>query len=373
LFSSTGFSQATEEEKACKEALYTALEKLDSPQKKDIACIIFLNPKYDIQKILRYFDGIDNVGISAEGVITQEEEFEGEKSGISLLLIDKRYLYCETFSVSVPWKYEREIGRKIGERFDTEIPSTLILFATPFYNIQEVLDGIRETTEKIKVVGGVASSPPGTPIFSFENGSIGSYVLSGIFIEGVEITTRIAKSCKPIGETLIVTSSYKNIIEEINGESAAEILDEMVVEGTVENPDYISLPWFVGDVVDEENELIRFYPILDSKDGAIYIGGEIEKGKVIKFGVMSKEFAEESSKTEFLSIPQDGDFGLFFNCVARGKRLFKKKNFDISIIKKKAKFPIAGFFGNGEITTTKFPTLLTYTGCFTIFKKVPIS
>jgi small ligand-binding sensory domain FIST len=373
LLSSTGFSQATEEEKACKEALDMALEKLGFPQQKNLACIIFLNPKYNIKKVLSFFEGIDNVGVSAEGVITQEGEFEGEEAGISLLLIDKRYLYCETFSVSVPWRYEREIGRKIGERFDTEIPSTLILFPTPFYNIQEILDGIKENTEKIKVVGGVASSPPGAPIFSFENGSVGSYVLSGIFIEGVEITARVAKSCKPIGEPLVVTSSYKNIIEEINGESAVEVLDEMLVEGTMENPDYVSLPWFVGDVVDEENELIRFYPILDSKDGAIYIGGEIEKGKVIKFGVMSKEFAEESSKTEFLSIPQDGDFALFFNCVARGKRLFKKKNFDISIIKKKAKFPIAGFFGNGEIASVRSPTLLTYTGCLTIFKKILIS
>ncbi|GEM_PF-1011357 len=376
MFCATSFSNLKNEEKACKSIIDEVLNKLESPRKKDIMLIVFLSPKYNVEKVIDFFSDIDNIGVSVGGNITDEGEFEGEESGISVLAIDKRYIRCESFSLSVPQIGLRDLGRKIAERFATDIPSSLILFPTPFYNIDEILSGIKEAkSENLFVTGGVASSYGNSPIFTFENGSIGSYAISGVFLEGVEGNARIAQSCKIVSSKFIVTSSENNVIEEIDGELASDVLNDVASEIIAEDPDIGKLPWFVGVEIESRLELFRFYPILDVKNGYIYIGGEVEVGKNIVFAVMSRKYADENSKIEFSSISPNlsYDFCMIFNCLARGRKFFGRKNHDISIVKRKLNCSMAGFFSNGEITTLGSPFLLTYSAVLANFRKVFIS
>ncbi|GBD03136.1 hypothetical protein HRbin19_00414 [bacterium HR19] len=338
--------------------------------------IIFLSSKYKVEKVMDFFSDIDNIGVSVGGNITDDGEFEGEESGISVLAIDKRYIRCQSFSFSVPQMGLREVGRKIAERFATDIPSSLILFPTPFYNIDEILNGIRDIkSDNLFVTGGVASSYGDSPIFTFENGSIGSYAISGVFLEGVEGSGRVAQSCKVVSSKFVVTSSETNVIEEIDGELASDVLNYVASEVITEEPDIGKLPWFVGVEIDSRLELFRFYPILDVKNGYIYVGGEVEVGKNIVFAVMSRKYADEISKMEFSSISPNlsYDFCMIFNCLARGKKFFGRKNHDISIVKKRLKCSIGGFFSNGEIITLGSPFLFTYSAVLANFRKVFIS
>ncbi len=374
---SVGFSSHPDTKKACELAFEEAISKLDYPKDKDLVGVIFTNPKYEHEKIVDFFRHIDNVGTSTSGNITAKGEFEGEKSGLSILLIDKRFIYCETFSVSVPWRNPREIGEMIGERFKSPFSSSLILFATPFYDVQEILIGVARSKGNLDVCGGIASAPVGLPTYSFENGSISSYILSGVFMEGVTSSIRIASSCEPVSDYLIVTSAMENTIEEIEGESAKDVLEEIYMETIEKKSEIKRAPWFVGEVIDEKTGIMRFYRITDVNERNIRVAGNIQTGSVIRFAVMTTEFANKSLEQEFTSIPHDTEFLLIINCIARGSKLFGKPDPHISTIKKlinERNITVAGFFSNGEIATIgNKPQLITYTGVMAMFRRQPVA
>jgi small ligand-binding sensory domain FIST len=58
------------------------------------------------------------------------------------------------------------------------------------------------------------------------------------------------------------------------------------------------------------------------------------------------------------------DFGLYFDCAARGKGLYGRADVDVQAIHERlGDFPLIGMFGGFELATTQgFPMLYTYTG-----------
>ena len=391
MVSATAYSLKTDTKSACREIKDTLLQKTEASSEKDISCILFVSPEHNIQDVLEEFREIDTIGISAVASFTEEsirgkkESGEGEEyipvndekdskfPKISALALDRRYVYCETFSASVPWGNLYDFGRKIGERFsETARNSSLILLATPFYDVDEILRGIKDTGAHLSVFGGISSAPPGYPMFSFENGSVGSYIISGIMLEGIEGTGSVAQSCEIISEYIIITSSHENIIREMDGEPAVEVIQRTYEKMLSEKGEkIIKNPWFIGVEVDERAGVMRFYPILDVKPTGITVAGKVKTGSLCKLAVFSEEYAESSVEQDLI-VDDESDFSLFFNCTARYEGLFtERQNYDIEFLSRRLKYPMAGFFSNGEIATIGSfgPYLLTYTGVLVSFRK----
>lgn len=364
----SGFSSDPDAKTACKQAYEKALSKFETPvSDKDIVALIFVTSRYDPQEVMGFFKGMDFVGTSTLGSITPDSE--SDTPGIVVNLINKREIYCETFSASVSGRKTREIGKLIAQRFETSFKSSLILLTTPFYDVSELLEGIGEESS-IKVSGGVSSSDVSGPIFVFENGNIGSYMLAGIFLEGLDTDFRILQSCRILGESFFVTHAYDNVIQEIEGLEAEDFLQEVLLPQASEEAEKAPL-WFIA--IPTEEEIPRFIPITHIEDGRIYLAENIDKrGYAISFeaniAYLSRKFSEKSAAQELSSLPTDIDFSLFFNCVARNSIIGKK---DISVAKRKNKinFEISGFLTNGEIATLRKPVLLTYTGVFALYSR----
>lgn len=365
---SCGFSSKAETKEACREAFEEALSKLEQTvTTKDILAMIFLSYKYAPDEVLKFFKGIDIIGLTTAGNIMPNGEFKGERSGITVNLINKRHLYCETFSVSVIGRRPREIGNMIAERFRSPFSSSIILFACPFYEVDEILQGIGESSD-IQVSGGIASTYKNNTIFMFENDTIGSYMVGGVFIEGVRVRYRTFQSCKVIGERFLVTSAYENVIEEIDGVGAEEYLWDLIP--LEELGEAAETMWFVAIPIDDDSEIHRFVPILEIKDGKIFLGGEVETGRVAYLAFFSPSVCLESAERESADLPKDADFGLLFSCISRG---FGFKKSDIAIINRKngnrLKFQISGLLTNGEIVTIRRPMLLNYTAVLSLFSR----
>ena len=387
MISATAYSQKTDTKSACREIKEKLLQKTETNSEKDISCILFVSPEHNIQDVLEEFREIDTVGISAIASFTEEsikvknneyEDIANEPHNskfpkISAIAFDRRYIYCETFSVSVPWSNLYDFGRKIGERFSEAAQnSSLILLATPFYEVDEILRGIKDTAGHLSVFGGVSSSPPGYPMFSFENGSVGSYIISGIVLEGIEGVGSVAQSCEIISEYIIITSSYENVIREMDGAPAIEVIQKTYEKMLSEKGEKIvKSPWFIGVEVDEKTGIMRFYPIVDVKPTGITVAGKVKTGSLCKLAVFSEEYAEDSVDQNLI-VDDESDFSLFFNCTARYEGLFtERQNYDIEFLSRRVKHPMAGFFSNGEIATINSfgPYLLTYTGVLASFRK----
>ncbi|MCS7213874.1 MAG: hypothetical protein NZ927_06615 [Candidatus Calescibacterium sp.] len=372
MFFSSGFSYDPDPLKACQEAFEKALEKFDTrPKNKEILGMIFMSPKYDPQQVMEFFKDIDFIGLTTSGNISLSGEYKGERSGITVNIIDKRQVYCETFSASVMSRRPREIGNMIAERFKNPFNSSIILFACPFYDVSEILTGIGENSD-IHVSGGIASSDRNRPIFIFENGSIGSYMIGGVFIEGVRTRHRIFQTCKIVGENFLITSAYENIIEEIEGIEAEDFI--WGVSPIIEDPEAMESSWFIALPIDENQEIYKFIPVAEIHDGKIFLFEKIETGKIAKLAFLSRDFAKNSAESETNALPEDTDFCLFVNCVARSTMVGKN---DVSTINKRKKskslkFEMSGFLSNGEIITLKKPTLLTYTGVLSLFSRMTI-
>jgi small ligand-binding sensory domain FIST len=64
------------------------------------------------------------------------------------------------------------------------------------------------------------------------------------------------------------------------------------------------------------------------------------------------------------------DFGIYFDCAARGKGLYGRPDVDVQAIHRRiGEFPLIGMFGGFELATALgIPQVYTYTGVLALFR-----
>lgn len=387
-----GYSLSENSGQAAKEAAMQAIET-GNIAKADFAVVFCAFPHRggykEILKSVCQITGTTNVaGCSGIGVLTNYGEVEA-KPGIAVLAVSSDEMQTTSFLVNHTDDGGMKAGLEIGGRL---IPikgenALLTILPDPYHIHPELLlRGIESRIGEIPIVGASASEHPAFhETYEFYGESVVSGAISGFMIQG-SFTHRIGitQGCQPVGVPCIITKSEQNLIFELDGQPAFEVLKKQVPKRIRGNPRDLLRLLFVGftpdptdtEIIDGEY-LVRNLIGINPDTGVIGVAENVREGQIMTFTVRHPIMAREDLKQmlDRLASLKDSQkpfkFGFYFNCCARGSSLYGYEGIDTAYITHAlGEIPIIGFFGNSELAPLKgINRLFTYTGVLVLISE----
>lgn len=304
------------------------------------------------------------IGCAGESIIGPDREIERRPAavlwvarmpGVRVLPFVLDFADLESLESNESW-WDR-IGLVPDDR-----PSFIIIpdpFSIP---ADEVLARMDRAFPGSPIVGGMASgaeAPGQTRLFS--NDQVLRQGAVGVSLTGdVTITTVVSQGCRPLGKTYVITECRENLIVQLGGRSAYDVLKEVYQEASSEEQALMRGGVHVGRVINET--LQNFTPgdflvrnVLGVvENAALAVGEYVRKGQTIQFHVRDARTADEEMRLLLQRNVLDGKLapsgGLLFSCNGRGSRLFGKPDHDIRLVNDALSgCQVAGFFAAGEI------------------------
>ncbi len=369
IFAGTAISKIPIPEQAARSAAGQALEKAG------ITCaqtaLFFLTSHYrkhyeNIASEIKRVTGAQNVvGASAGGVLTEQEEIE-KQAGLCVMVIETQDIDIQSFLSP----HLQESSFRAGERTARHLKETgssanlMMLFPDPFsFQGAHFFDGFEQNYGYVPIIGAAAAEDgKEEKTYQIENGKVFFDAVAGLSFGGnFRSETGIARSCRPFGEALKVTRSEGNMIYEIEGRPAYDILLESLSTIEFDHPDQLFQRVFLGmptrsfQTDFNQDFLIRNILGINTKKGMFSTAAPVEEGEFLTFTVRDPRLASADLQRMLSDMKgrfedQMPSFGFYYNCCARGQMLYGEPNHDINLIKKTFPgVPIIGFSGYGEL------------------------
>jgi len=229
---------------------------------------------------------------------------------------------------------------------------------------------LAKRTESGFLVGGLASSRNGNLLLAdvIERGG-----MSGVaFSDAVTVATRLTQGCSPVGDAHEITGAQNNIVIELDGRPALDVLRADVGISAGEDLAQLGGQIFAGLEVsgsDTGDYMVRNLIGIDPGNRLIAIGDLAQKGQRLRFCRRDHDTAR-ADMARMLDSIREGLYtaprgALYFSCLGRGGALFGGKSAELGMIRDAlGDVPLAGFFCNGEISHNR---LYGYTGVLTLF------
>lgn len=317
------------------------------------------------------------VGCSGAGVLTDRGEIEDAAAVAVLVVHDPRLVITPVLVPGPgPWppvEVAVRVERTLAEG------GTLMLLPDPVgLDPRALLDGLDESLGAVPVVGGVAA---GSPFFELHNTETVAGGLVGLAVGGAAPVIGVAQGCTPIGSPYVVTRAEGNVVQEIGSRPALAVLREAIA--TLPDPAerIRRAGLFAGLAVDPAKSplergdfLVRNLLGVEAASGAVAVAEPVRVGQTIQFQIRDAEASREDLRATLAAVrARLGDrrpaFGWYFNCAGRGAGLFGEPDHDVALIRQSlGAFPLAGFFGNGELApVARRNRFHTYTGALVVF------
>ena len=376
-----GLSTETEAASAARSAARRALEHAGAPA-ADWGVVFITAPHRPhyaamlaaIQKTL----GTDFIaGCSASGVLTGTEEVEG-RPAVAVLAVRSDRVRGSTFFASLgdgePGGAAREVARQILD----EGAGLMVLLPDPFAaRPDHLVYEIGLSAPEREAVGAAASGDPEQPgTFQFYGRNVASRALAGLQLSGdMRHAIGITQGCQPLGPQVRITAGDGNVILEVDGRPALEVLRSRLPGPLADSLGRLAGHLFVGlppdprqDGIHTGEYLVRHLVAIDEGRGALVVGATVRQDEPLLFVLREGHSAREDLKEMLQRVGRaagaSARFGFYFNCAARGSSLYGMPGIDTAYISSAfGDLPIIGFFGNAEIAPLRGQNrLFTHTG-----------
>ncbi len=325
-------------------------------------------------------------GCSAIGVLSNHGEIEA-RPGVVVLAVSSSNIRSKPFAIYQLGAGGMKAGEEIGDLLkSSKSPNSLLaLLPDPFHIHPELLfKGIESRLGEIPIVGATASEDPRiNDTFEFHGDTVASGAVSGLLLDGkFSYKIDITQGCQLIGPPCVITKANKNIISELDGEPAFEVLKKRIPKGILQDPMDILRLFFIAFPPNPDQSditggdyLVRNLIGVDQSTGYVAVPQNVEEGQIVGFALRNPEMARNDLKQMLDRISSDQNpensfkFGLYFNCCARGSSLYGHQGIDTAYISSAlGGVPIVGFFGNSEFAPIQDKNhLFTYTGVLVLF------
>ncbi len=319
------------------------------------------------------------IGCSAGGVIGGGKEVE-QRPGISVTAATLPDVKLTPFHFTgdnlAAWQQHLTLAPSLEPHF--------LLLAEPFTCDPEPflkdLDRVYPTARKI---GGLASGgrESGQNALFLGDETLGAGII-GVSLSGnVSVDTIVAQGCRPIGQPMFVTRCDRNIIWELDGEPALEVLQNLYAQLDSADQQLARHSLFVGLVMNEHQHeykqgdfLIRNIVGMDAERGLLAIGALLHAGAVLQFHLRDAQTSAHDLAHMLRAYVAGRDAhpagALLFSCLGRGVYLYGEPDHDTNAFRDHlGVVPLGGFFCNGEIGPVQGATFLHgYTSAFGLFK-----
>ena len=220
------------------------------------------------------------------------------------------------------------------------------------------------------LVGGLASA---SRRFTHLAGAVEEGGLSGVLFDpSVSVSTRLSQGCTPLGRRHHVTQADQNLVFELDGRPALEVLKEDVGEVIARDLSRAGGYIFVGlpiQGVDTGDYLVRNLIGIDPKEGIVAIGDQVCSGDSLMFcrrdGTSAVQDLERMLAELKSSMGGPPSAAIYTSCIGRGTNLFGPGSEELKLVEAAlGPVPLVGFYANGEICHDR---LYGYTGVLTLF------
>ena len=302
------------------------------------------------------------VGCSGAGVLSEQREIEGESAAAVLVIGDDR-LVARSISVERLTGDGDGLARLIADSTESTLAEggSLVLLPDPRgLEPSGLLAGLAQTLGPVPVLGAVAAAEREPIELCDTQTLVGG--LAGLAMSGPVPLIGVAQGCTPIGEPYVITRAERNVVQQIAGRPALEMLREAIesVEDAEERIPRAGI--FAGLAMDPAKSplergdfLVRNLMGVDHTSGAVAVAERVHAGQTIQFQLRDARASREDLEVTLalLHARLDGRrpaFGCYFNCAGRGRGLYGAPDHDVTLIRERlGEFPLAGFFGNGEL------------------------
>ncbi len=361
---------------AGREAAEQALKKADI-SKPDFV-FMFASIGYDQHSLVRTVrettGGAPLSGCSAEGTINGGD---ADESGFSVVVtaISSEELHWTNGIVTGLEDDPRAVGKQVAQELLPHLSAeTIGLFVFPdgltdylepfFVGLEEDLPGERF----LPLWGGGADNNFNLdePTYQYCDNEVVSDGVSYALLSGkAQASWAISHGLMPIGGERIVTRSEGNVIYEIDGKPAIEVLKEYLPEhALIEDHDWmpyaisLALCFKAPSYMKDEEYVVRGVPAVRMADGSITVQTEVKEGTSIWFSSRDKEkistgFDRMSQQIEEQLEGEKPKLIFQFECATRGKMMFREQE-KLKILEQFRQSvgpdtPWAGFYTAGEI------------------------
>ena len=321
------------------------------------------------------------IGCSGMSVLTSGGEFE-EEPAIAVMVLRSEQLSAVPFSAQGT---ESEVGEQIQESIQSALQDDSLLIIFPdirAVNPAELVKQIGSDGAALPVVGAaVSGDATGAQMYHWKDAQATEGGATGVLLSGnFNTEIGVAQGCQPIGKPREVTKVDGQVIFELDGEPALENFKGTLQLLTQDDIRRSGGTVFVGIAMDDTNKnptrgdfLIRNLVGISEEHAALAISEEVKVGQLVQFHLRNPAAAAEEIEAIVAQLAektreQSPAFGLYFNCLGRGKGLYGVTNHDINIIQKQFPgLPVIGFFGNSEFAPIGGQNFAhAYTGVFVL-------
>jgi small ligand-binding sensory domain FIST len=320
------------------------------------------------------------VGCSAAGVIVGSTEVE-QGPALGVLAVSSDQLTGTPFMFDVDTDAGQSAGAQIGERLSVSRDSDDLLLVWPDacqIRPDRLLQDLQKSLGGVQVAGGAASARnAGEKTFQFKGVDASTSAVSGLRLGGLfNQVIGVSQGLRRLGRPLQVTESHDNLILELEGRPALNVLREMTPPGMLDDLDQaintisIGLLPQGGEVNPQPGDCSPQNIVhADPLAGVLGISAPVREGQYVVL-LLRDARAARTDLTRMLDdlSPQrtglDYKFGLYFNCLARGQALYGDHAVDSGLIEQALPgMPLLGFFCNAEIgPLTAMNRIFTYSG-----------
>ncbi len=331
------------------------------------AVFLFLSPHHIeeseevVEKIWLELDPQALIGCSAESVIGGDRELE-RRPGMSILAATLPDVRLHPFHIA-DWDEVMSDSEALSHRMGLgPLTRAIIGFGDPFSTpVNKLLPMLDEHASHAPLIGGMSSGGRSHGENRlFHNDCSHSEGFVGLSIAGsVEVSTLVSQGCRPIGKPVVITRAHDNIIEQLGGRPALEVLRDLVTQLPEVDRELLAHGLFIGQAITEYRErfdrgdfLVRNVIGIDDSAKTIAVAEYVRPGRTAQFHVRDADTASEDLALLLESHRARGTSPagtLLFNCNGRGTRLFSDEGHDIRATQ--LAFPetrVAGFFAAGE-------------------------
>lgn len=230
------------------------------------------------------------------------------------------------------------------------------------------------------IIGGMASAGtrPNTNTLLLD-GEIRNSGAMGVTLSGpIQVDTIVSQGCRPIGQPVVITKARGNLILELGGERAVDVIREIVHQLDENDKQLLGNGLVLGRVINENKShfgrgdfLIRNIMGGDQTSGAAAVADLVHAGQTVQLHLHDDQTARED-----LSLLLDGQRlyskpagAMLISCTSRGSGFFGDSGHDAAAlayafdkapdgaslaksgteVDPNAGIPVTGFFAAGEI------------------------
>jgi hypothetical protein len=361
---------------AGREAAEQALEKA-GVSKPDFV-FMFASVGYDQHSLLRAVrettGGAPLTGCSAEGTINGDDADESGFSVVITVITSDELQWHNGLATGLSAD-SRAVGHRVAQELLPHLsPDTIGLFVFPdgltltLYDFFAGLEGNLPSERFLPLWGGGAGNNFNVegPTYHYCDDEVISDGVSYALLSGkAQASWALSHGLIPIGGERIVTRSEGNVIYEIDGKPAVEVLKEYLPENAlVDERDWmryaisLALIFKAPSYMKDEEYVVRGVPAVKMADGSIIVQSEVKEGTSIWFSSRDKE--KLATGLDRMAQQIKDQLGgtqpklvFQFECLTRGKTMLREQE-KVQLLKRfrqsvNPDVPWAGFYTIGEI------------------------